>query len=140
MEHFIACHKCDDATSIMNLFFREIIRLHGVQRTIVLDRDTKFLSHFWRCLWRLVGTKLLFSTTCHPQTDGQMKVANRTLTTLQSGMVSKSLRGWDIKPPHVDFSYNKSPSYATSYLLLRYAMASILSLLLTLFPFLKNPK
>jgi len=97
MAHFIPCHKTDDATKVAELYYKEIVRLHGIPLTIVSDRDVKFLSYFWKTLWKLVGTKLLFSTSHHPQTDGQTEVTNRTLGSLLRGLVSKTTKDWDIK-------------------------------------------
>lgn len=54
-----------------------------------------------------MGTKLLFSTTCHPQTDGQTEVVNRTLSTLLRVVLKKNLKMWEEWLPHVEFAYNR---------------------------------
>jgi len=104
MDHFIPCHKIDDATYIANLFFKEVVRLHGLPRSIVSDKDSKFLSHFWRTLWGKLGTKLLFSTTCHPQSDGQTEVVNRTLGQMLRCMIVQNIREWKELLPHIKFA------------------------------------
>jgi hypothetical protein len=70
--------------------------------TIISDRDTEFLSHFWRTLWAILGTKLLFFTTCHPQTDGQIEVVKWTLSTMLMDVLKKNIKIWEDCLPHVD--------------------------------------
>jgi hypothetical protein len=55
-----------------------------------------------------LGTKLLFSTTCHPQTDGQTEVFNQTLSTMLRAVLKKNIKLWEECLPHVEFGYNCS--------------------------------
>ena len=102
MAYFIAYHKTDDAFHIVE-FFREIVHLHGIPKSIGSDRDVKFLSYFWKTLWGKLGTKLLFSTTCHPQTDRQTEVVNRTLSQLLRAVIQKNLKSWEECLAFVEF-------------------------------------
>ena len=71
MAHFIPCKQTNDASQIVGLFFRDIVRIHEFPLNIVNDRDSKFIGHFWRTLWKKLGTNLSFSLAYHPKSDGQ---------------------------------------------------------------------
>ena len=61
-----------------------------------------------------MGTKLSYSTTCHPQTYGQTEVTNRTLGTLLRALINLQSIAWDLLLPHVEFAFNKVPNKTTS--------------------------
>lgn len=83
MTHFIHCKRTNDASDVVSLFFNEVVRLHGISKSITSDRNTTSLSHFWRDLWKKLDTSLQFISICHPQTDGHTEVVNRSLGTLR---------------------------------------------------------
>ena len=62
-----------------------------------------------------MGTKLLFSTTCLPQTDGQTEVVNRTLSTLLRAVIKRNLKNWEDCLPFVEFAYNRSVHSTTDH-------------------------
>ena len=71
MVHFIVREKTNDATRIEELFFSKVVHLHGLLKNITSNKDTKFLSHFWRIFWRKLGTKLQFNGAYYPQIHGK---------------------------------------------------------------------
>jgi hypothetical protein len=110
MTHFIPCSKTSDASKVANLVFMEIVKLYGLPKTIVSDRDVRFMSYFWKTLWHLLGTKLKFSAAYQPQTDGQNEVVNRSLGNLLKCLVGEDGRTWDSILPKAQFTYNNSIS------------------------------
>jgi hypothetical protein len=61
------------------LYIDRIVCLHGIPWTIVSDRGTQFVARFWEQLQESLGTKLIRSSTYHPQTDGQTERVNQIL-------------------------------------------------------------
>jgi hypothetical protein len=115
MAHFIPCQKTSDTTHIVNLFFKEVIQLHSLPRSIVSDQDSKFIGNFWRTLWKKMGNNLLFSLAYHPQMDGQIEVVNRSLGDLLRILVTEHHNSWDNILLQVEFSYNDSINRSTGH-------------------------
>jgi len=60
--HFISVRTTYSTNEVAQVFIREIVRLHGVPKKIVSDKDQKFTSKFWKELFVGLGTELAFST------------------------------------------------------------------------------
>ncbi|KAK1614260.1 hypothetical protein QYE76_019777 [Lolium multiflorum] len=85
---------------------------YGIPASIVSDRDVKFMSYLWKSLMEKFGVKLLFSSSSHPQTDGQTEVVNRSLSLLRT-LVKTNLKSWEDCLPHAEFAYNRAKHSTT---------------------------
>lgn len=104
--HFVAIAHPYTASTIADVFVKEIFRLHGMPRSIVSDRDPIFISQFWENFFKLQGTKLCRSSAYHPQSDGQTEVLNRTLEHYLRCFVHDKPNSWSSLLHWAEFWYN----------------------------------
>ena len=86
----------------------EIVRLHGIPLSIVSDYNPQFTSRFWKELQSVIGTRLNFSTTFQPQTDGQSEKVIQVLEDMLRGCVLDFPGSWDWYISFMEFAYNNS--------------------------------
>ena len=113
--HFSALGHPYTARIVADVFMRDVVRLHGVPRTIVSDRDPIFTSGFWSELARLQGTELRLSSAYHPQTDGQTERVNRCLEQYLRCYAGERPRHWLRFLPWAEWAYNTAHHSATGF-------------------------
>ncbi|CAN6454212.1 unnamed protein product [Victoria cruziana] len=69
--HFLAICASMPLESLADLYVNEIVRVHGIPKAIVSDRDPRFTFRFWKTFQNALGTQLKMSSAFHPQTNGQ---------------------------------------------------------------------
>ena len=94
--------KADKAT---RLFIKHIVKL-WVLKSILSDRDPRFIARFWTELFKILGTDLKFPTSFYPQTDGQIERINNLLEMYLQHYVSTHQRDWAKLLDVTQFSYN----------------------------------
>lgn len=93
-------------------FLDGVYKLHGLLAVIVSDRDRIFTNHLWQELFKSLGVKLRFSTSYHPQTDGQTERVNQFLEGYLKCMSFASPKKWKNWLSLAEWWYNTS--YHTS--------------------------
>jgi hypothetical protein len=67
--HFIPVATTYRVGQYAELYISHIVHYHGIPKTIISDRGSIFVAHFWEQLHECLGTHLIRSSTYHPQTD-----------------------------------------------------------------------
>ena len=108
MVHLEPCKKTITAEGTAELYEKAIFRLHGLPKSIVSDRDVRFVSEFWRAIQKRFKTDLRMSTKNHPQTDGQTENANQVLEDTLRHFVGPYQQDWEKILPVAEFAMNNS--------------------------------
>ena len=111
--HFVPLKHPFTATTVTKAFVDNVMRLHGLPISIVSDRDKIFISSFWRSLFKLQGTELCFSSSYHPQSDGQTEVVNRTLEQYLRCFTCEQPKKWMEWLSWAEYGYNTATHLAT---------------------------
>jgi hypothetical protein len=106
--HFIPIKTTYSGPQLAKLYMSRIVCLHGVPKKIVSDRGTQFASRIWERLHETLDTQLHFSSTYHPQTDGQTERVKQILEDILRACALQYGRSWDKSLPYAEFSYNNS--------------------------------
>ena len=93
--HFLPIRTDYSLDKLAELYIEEIVRLHGILMSINSDRDPKFTSRFLGKLQEALGTRLNFSTTFHPQTNGQSKRVIQVIDDMLRSCVIDYNGSWD---------------------------------------------
>lgn len=94
MAHFIPLKKLPSAIEMAHIFFKEIIRLHGIPSIITSDRGPQLISHFWQHLSKSLNMEVRTSSSYHPQTDGLTERTNQTIEQYLRCMLVNCVQEW----------------------------------------------
>jgi len=113
MRHFVPCRTTIDARGLAEMFLKEVVRLHGLPKTIISDRGPQFAAVFWRRLCERLNIDRRLSTALHPQTDGQTERMNASMEQYLRIFTSQQQDDWVQWLPLAEFAANNGTSEAT---------------------------
>uniref|UniRef100_J3KUY5 Integrase catalytic domain-containing protein n=1 Tax=Oryza brachyantha TaxID=4533 RepID=J3KUY5_ORYBR len=114
--HFIGMSHPITVGDVVDVFMREIHRLHGTPLAIVTDRDRIFTSQLFQEIFNALNVHLRFSTAYHPQTDGQTERVNQCLESYLRSMTFQEPQKWFAWLALAEWWYNTTYHTAISRL------------------------
>jgi hypothetical protein len=113
MRHCVPCHTTIDARGLAEIFLKEVVRLHGLPKTITSDRGPQFAAVFWKRICERLGINRRLSTAFHPQTDGQTERMNASMEQYLRIYTSHQQDDWVKWLPLAELAANNTTSEAT---------------------------
>lgn len=104
--HFIPVRSSYNAARIAKICMEQVVKLHRIPKKNISDRDPVFTSSLWRSMQQELGTQLNFSSTYHPETNGQIERVNQILEDMLRMYIMDRQNKWEEYLHLVEFTYN----------------------------------
>ena len=105
---FILTIRSLDATMLAELFTKHVFSKHGIPSHITFNRETEFVSKFFRSLANVLDMRLHFTSGYHPEADGQTECTNQTLKQFLRIYCNYQQLNWSQLLPLAKFVYNNT--------------------------------
>ena len=106
--HLVPTNRFEQATDTARYFLNYVVRVHGLPRSLICDRDSRFQSKFWRTLMDMLGVAARHTSGFHPQANGQAERTNQNLRQYLR-VASKSNNGnWVADIPLCEMAINNA--------------------------------
>ena len=73
---FVPNRRTIDIEELLEVFIYEVFSKHSIPSHVTLDRDSEFVSKFFRSLANALNIKLHFTSGYHPEADSQIEHTN----------------------------------------------------------------
>ncbi|GMF56292.1 unnamed protein product [Phytophthora fragariaefolia] len=103
----IAMKTIDATTDIADVFMKNYVKDHGLPKTIVSDRDTKFMSELWQSIAKALGTQHNLSSAFRPLTARQTERTHRFIGDYLRDVINPAQNDWDDYLHLSEFAYNR---------------------------------
>jgi hypothetical protein len=113
MRHFIPCRTTVDTWGLAEMFRKDVVRQHGLPKTIISDRGPQYAAVFWKMLCAGLGVDRRVSTAFHPQTDGHTERMNASMEQYLRIFTSHQQDDWVRWLPLAEFAANNGTSETT---------------------------
>ena len=102
-----------EAETIAEVFVTQFACRYGVPLTLHTDRGKNFDSKVLQSICKLLEIDKTLTSGYHPQSDGLVERANRTIENIISKYVQYDQKDWDVHVPYALMAYRASPQETT---------------------------
>src|SRR5258706_1432259 len=110
---FIPSHNTVDTPQVVQLFLIHVFSKHRVPAHVTSDQGSKFVSHFFCSLGKLLQMRLHFTLGYHLEGDGQTEHANQVLEQYLQGYTNYQQDDWVTLLLMAEFAYNNATNATT---------------------------